>query len=597
MATSGTLNTNGYDGRYLQFSWTATQDVLNNKSTVTWTLKGAGTGSVGYYESGNFAVIIDGNWVYSTGKWDRIRLYDGTVVASGTKTFYHKADGTCTFNVSIQAGIYTYDVNCTASTTFTLTQIPRASSVTVSDNSPDMGETVTFNISRAATAFTHKLTLTWGGATSDIATGVGTSATWAIPLSLANNIPDKASDTCYITCITYNGSTEVGRKQISMTLNVPASIKPSISAVTISEAESGLASKFGAYIQNKSKLKIVTTASGSYKSTIKKYEVKILGKTYTGGTVTSDIITLGGSIGVIVTVTDSRGRTDETIETVSVLYYTDPRITAFSVDRCNIDGTLNDEGEYLKIAYAFNITSLNDKNDKTYTIAYKLKDASNYTTLETGNIYNADTTVISKTVFSGDNSYDFKLTVTDYFKPVFVTDDVPTAFTLMDFHSSGTGMAIGKVAETADLLEIALDVKFLGKVRGAIFDAIYPVGSIYLAYNHIDPATLFGGTWERLENAFLWASSESDTIGATGGEKTHTLTVSEMPRHKHQIGAYKSTDGSGVTLDAYSSLVSTSNGTDTTSKYYTSGALNVGGSQPHNNMPPYIQVSAWRRTA
>jgi microcystin-dependent protein len=134
-------------------------------------------------------------------------------------------------------------------------------------------------------------------------------------------------------------------------------------------------------------------------------------------------------------------------------------------------------------------------------------------------------------------------------------------------------------------------------VRGTIFDAIYPVGSIYLSYNHVSPGTLFGGTWARIENAFLWASSASDTIGVTGGEKTHVLTANEMPTHKHQIAAYKSTDGAGVQVDAYSALAGSSTGSDTTSKYYTNGSQSVGGSQAHNNMPPYIQVSVWRRTA
>jgi hypothetical protein len=322
-----------------------------------------------------------------------------------------------------------------------------------------------------------------------------------------------------------------------------------------------------------------------------------LGKTYSGSTITSDAITISGSVAVNVTVTDSRGRTETSTENVTVSAYSKPTITAFTAQRCNSNGTLNDEGEYVKLSYAFDITTLGNKNDKSYTLAYKLKDAANFTTLKSGSDYSLNTTYIPSTVFSGDESYDFRLTVSDYFTEISFDSDVPTAFTLVDYHSSGTGMAIGKVSEKPDTLEIALDVEFTGKVRGAIFDAIYPVGSIYFSYNHVNPANLFGGTWTRIENAFLWASTASDTIGVTGGEKTHTLTVNEMPRHKHNVGAYKSTDGNGSVLDSYTALVGTSNGADTTSKYYTSGTLLSGGSQPHNNMPPYIQVSVWRRTA
>ena len=575
-------------------------DVSTNTSVVSWDLKLYRPYSITSSAAKNFSVVINGATV-SSGT-TAIGGSGTKTIASGTKTIAHNSDGSKTISFSFSldfeitwSGVYIGIGK--ASGSLALTNIPRASTFKFSSTSADMGTAVTFTITRASTAFTHKLTLTWGGVVSDIATNIATSQSWTIPLTLANNIPNSTSSSCIITCITYNGSTEIGRKTLTMTLKVPSSIKPSIDSVTISEATDGLATKFSAYVQNKSKLKVVTAASGSYSSTIKSYSVEILNKTYSGNTITSDILALNGSINVNVTVTDSRGRTASVSETVSVLAYQDPKITAFTVERCDRNGVLNDEGEYVRISYAFDVTSLNDKNDKSYVIGYKLKTDYNFTTLTSGSAYSLNTAYVPDVIFSGDNAYDFIVTVTDYFKPVSLIADISTAFTLMDYHSSGTGIAIGKVSEKQDTLEIALDVEFTGKVRGAIFDAIYPVGSIYLSYNHVNPANLFGGTWTRIENAFLWASTASDTIGVTGGEKTHTLTVNEMPRHKHNVGAYKSTDGAGSALDAYTALVSTSNGADTTSKYYTSGTLSTGGSQPHNNMPPYIQVSVWRRTA
>jgi hypothetical protein len=120
----------------------------------------------------------------------------------------------------------------------------------------------------------------------------------------------------------------------------------------------------------------------------------------------------------------------------------------------------------------------------------------------------------------------------------------------------------------------------------SILDFIYPVGSIYICYSHADPGSMFGGTWERIENAFLWGCDASGTIGQTGGEKTHTLTVNELPAHSH---------GS-----VYSQNVS---GTKNLSWYSVSGdklaygTVSTGGGAAHNNMQPYIQVSIWRRTA
>ena len=121
-------------------------------------------------------------------------------------------------------------------------------------------------------------------------------------------------------------------------------------------------------------------------------------------------------------------------------------------------------------------------------------------------------------------------------------------------------------------------------------DLIYPVGSIYMSVNSTSPATLFGGTWEQIKDTFLLGSG-SYTLGATGGEATHTLTVEEMPTHNHEVPmSFKS--------------ASTSTGTrflaNTTQGWWTDDYTEsnyMGKSQPHNNMPPYLVVNIWKRTA
>lgn len=144
MALSGSLNSNAYDGRYIQLTWTATQNATNNTSTISWTLKGAGKASVGFYKAGAFKVTIDGAQVYSSAT--RIELYEGTTVASGTKTINHNADGTKSFNISIEAGIYYTAVNCTGSKNFTLNQIGRGATLTSATNfSLTQNPTITYS--------------------------------------------------------------------------------------------------------------------------------------------------------------------------------------------------------------------------------------------------------------------------------------------------------------------------------------------------------------------------------------------------------------------------------------------------------------------
>jgi hypothetical protein len=120
----------------------------------------------------------------------------------------------------------------------------------------------------------------------------------------------------------------------------------------------------------------------------------------------------------------------------------------------------------------------------------------------------------------------------------------------------------------------------------SILDFIYPVGSIYLSYSHVSPAELFGGTWVRIENAFLWAVASNGAIGQTGGEAEHTLTVSELPAHTH--GSVYSQHATGTKDKAWYTTAGSS---------VAYGTVSAGGGEAHNNMPPYIQVSAWRRTA
>ena len=156
-----------------------------------------------------------------------------------------------------------------------------------------------------------------------------------------------------------------------------------------------------------------------------------------------------------------------------------------------------------------------------------------------------------------------------------------------------------------------------------MFDKIYPVGSVYTSVNNTNPSTIFGGTWEQIKDTFLLAAGNTYAGGSVGGEATHTLTVNEIAKHSHPLLAW--TGGSSDT-GSYSSKVINDTGTgwtDATSgaKLYhewkyggvfqTFGTYDgqqgtgdpigsskfVGGSQAHNNMPPYLTVFVWKRVA
>ena len=159
-----------------------------------------------------------------------------------------------------------------------------------------------------------------------------------------------------------------------------------------------------------------------------------------------------------------------------------------------------------------------------------------------------------------------------------------------------------------------------------LYNLIYPIGSIYLSVNSVDPSTLFGGTWEKIKDKFLLSDGDTYSIGSTGGEATHTLTIDEMPSHNHSAISDSNGDHnhSLVSITGYDDhnfingtgefLIQNSDTTmgwssavNTSLKYGSTGnagshshSLTVnstGGSQPHNNMPPYLTINVWKRVA
>ena len=141
--------------------------------------------------------------------------------------------------------------------------------------------------------------------------------------------------------------------------------------------------------------------------------------------------------------------------------------------------------------------------------------------------------------------------------------------------------------QTKDLV-VSGDLYYHGTIFNPTdLNEVYPVGSIYMSVNNVDPGTLFGGTWEQIQDTFLLAAGSSYTAGDTGGEATHTLTVDEMPSHNHTVSRGTNTGSTEWGLVRYNTQNSSAD---------TTRIANTGGGEPHNNMPPYLVVYMWKRT-
>lgn len=140
-----------------------------------------------------------------------------------------------------------------------------------------------------------------------------------------------------------------------------------------------------------------------------------------------------------------------------------------------------------------------------------------------------------------------------------------------------------------------------------VLDNVYPIGSIYMNVNSTNPGTLFGGTWEQIQGKFLLGMSSSYPAGSQGGEASHTLTTEEMPSHGHnpanQAGYYGFITNSQKAFSIGDMGVQSGSG-----RYYPYAPADfdisrntltgtTGGGKSHNNMPPYLSIYIWKRTA
>lgn len=140
-----------------------------------------------------------------------------------------------------------------------------------------------------------------------------------------------------------------------------------------------------------------------------------------------------------------------------------------------------------------------------------------------------------------------------------------------------------------------------------VLDNVYPIGSIYMNVNSTNPGTLFGGTWEQIQGKFLLGMSSSYPAGSQGGEASHTLTTAEMPSHGHnpanESGYFGFITNSKKVFEVGDMGVQSGSG-----RYYpyASAAFDIsrnsltgttGGGTSHNNMPPYLSIYIWKRTA
>lgn len=318
------------------------------------------------------SLTVDGQTFSWSGRPSMLSQNSSIMLIDKTVTIRHDNDGKKSFGLSAAfsgGGGWSPGTLSISRNSFTLSTIPRSSSVSVSAGV--IGSAVTVNINRQSSGFKHTVRYAWAGKSGTIATNVDTSTTWTIPIDFANDIPNSASGTGTIYVDTYSGSTKTGTQSTTLTASVPANIKPTFAGVSLSDlngAAQNLIPNGNTFIQVISNIKVAFNgAVGSYGSSITGYRAEIVGKNQAtssnGGSL--GIMNYNGTIKIRASVSDSRGRWSDTREiSATVLEYFAPALS-FSIARTGSTSSTLTVTRNAKVAPL--IVSGSQKNTMTLT--------------------------------------------------------------------------------------------------------------------------------------------------------------------------------------------------------------------------------------
>lgn len=584
------------------------QNIANNTTIVNWRITVSRSGA--YYtfnEQGDSTLSLDlnGGRVHTSNpRWRTSG--EEFQMASGSTTVGHNADGTKSFGFSA-----TFNPNnglhgvITVSGNISLATIPRSSSISFGTGT--IGSPLAITINRASSSFTHTLRWAWGSRSGTIASGLTTSASWTIPMDFCNEIPNNVSGNGTIFVDTYSGSTKIGTQSKQFTANVPDSVIPTLSSISVVEEHAtakGLNLGATTFIQIISNIKAtINGAAGTYGSTIKSTLIEIEGKDISSSSNPASFTNLNfnGTVKLKATVTDSRGRKSAVKElSINLLEYFAPVISIHAYrtreypDKIQVLRTwkiaplLVNEVQRNKAVLKFRVAPL---NSSTFVDDAGTADA---TWTAQSSLTNSPAN-LSKT-YATNKSWVVEGVLSDIFTsslPSIAKSTVSTETAIHAYDKDGR-FGVGKIPELgpAGSLDAAGDIYSKGK---ALRDIFYPIGAIYQSTVNTDPSSFIGGTWERFGNGRVLvgvdeADSDFSTPNRTGGAKTHTLTIAEIPSHTH---------GQVVTANNTGSAIRRDYDSDGSSGVYPQGVTTqpTGGGESHNNLQPYITVYMWLRTA
>ena len=579
-------------GWQLWLGYTVQQSATENKSTIALELKiYCGTGDSYNQNANSCYYVLQGAKVWSPYSYGAKAWYK---LGTRTVTVAHDAAGKASVTLSAEwhSGFTSQwtPAALTVSQKITLPDIPRASSVS---GELVLGRKGTLRITAASSDFTHDITAKCGTARVTVCTGAAASAEWTPPIAWASqNTKGKTVDVA-LTTKTYRGGSLVGTKEQTLRATIPQSLGPTVQTgwcTALPDNSGGKASGLQAWVRGYSRAGIAFDASKvqfQYGATAAGYEIVCGGKTTAAAPYRTDVLQ-GLTAEVLCRVTDSRGYSAETTLTVQLNDYAPPVLTGLALYRSDGAGLAADEGTHICGRCTLAFSALGGANACTLTGYWAA--ATGAWSAGTAMISGADCIITGDTDILPAASYRARIVARDSLgNEAAYETAIPTSRVTVHLAEGGRAVGIGKYAEHEKAVDLAEDWDIWLRGR-RLLDAIWPVGSVYISVADTSPEALFGGTWQRIEDRFLLAAGDSYPLGSTGGEAQHALTAAELPQHTHGYDYTGQSDVTGVTA------IRVYDGDSRLNEYKGKATSNCGG-QAHNNMPPYMAVNIWKRTA
>lgn len=555
----------------------ASTDTNKSPTTIIVTCKSDSNtyGNYGYQNPTN--LYLNGALKASANPTTDYRNQRENTLLQWTGEIEHDDEGKRTINVSASFSSTSPHLSGgSVSGNMALTTIARASSIGVLD--ANIGANTIITINKANNNFLTSLFYRVNEDAEWISIVDKTDLTsyaWQVPTDFYDLIPDSKTIKCEFKAVTYNGDKVIGAKTTTATFIATGEpIITNISSIDTNETTIALTGDNNKMIRYASNAKITVEAAAQNGASIK--SITVNGILALNGIITFNEVTTST---FTIVVTDSRGYETSTTRKMDAIEYIPLTINATIKRNQPTDNKarISYSGNYFNGSFG--------TIDNNLTIQYRARAKNE----EFGEWNDLSPTIESNTYFQNDylaegidyrKIFEFELRAIDKINTRTISNIIVPR-----------GEPIYWWNEDKVTINGNLDVT--GKLKG-----IYPVGSIYLSVNDTNPSTLFGGTWEQISKGRTLVGVDTEDTDFNeaeniGGEKTHTLTTNEMPSHTHKLySEYSGPDTAPAWLATYAGTTGSSE-----SKRYANAITSTGGSQAHNNMPPYFTCYIWCRIA